>query len=96
MLPLAALAASPRCWPRRGPGRTRTACFGDLAAMLLLPPVTGCCTCGVALEAHGQNTAGVLRDGRPVRLLYRDFGGVRVSPAGWPAPASSAPPLPAT
>jgi len=34
---------------------------------------------GVALEAHGQNTLVVLRDGRPVRILYRDLGGVRVS-----------------
>ncbi|MBA3488246.1 MAG: hypothetical protein H0T78_01660 [Longispora sp.] len=35
---------------------------------------------GVALEAHGQNTLVVLRDGWPVRAVYRDFGGVRVSP----------------
>jgi len=36
---------------------------------------------GVALEPHGQNTIVVLRDGIPVRLLYRDFGSIRVSPA---------------
>jgi siderophore synthetase component len=36
---------------------------------------------GVALEAHGQNAVVVLREGWPVRLLYRDFGGIRVSPA---------------
>ncbi|GAA4974189.1 IucA/IucC family protein [Actinoplanes utahensis] len=35
---------------------------------------------GVALEAHGQNTLVVLRDGRPVRAVYRDLGGVRVHP----------------
>ena len=35
---------------------------------------------GVALEAHGQNTLVVLRDGRPVRVLYRDLGGIRVDP----------------
>ena len=34
---------------------------------------------GVALEAHGQNTVVVLRNGLPVRLLYRDFGSIRVS-----------------
>jgi siderophore synthetase component len=34
---------------------------------------------GVALEAHGQNTLIVLKDYRPHRILYRDFGGVRVS-----------------
>lgn len=36
---------------------------------------------GIALEAHGQNTVVVLRNGLPVRLLYRDFGSIRVSTA---------------
>ncbi|HWR48540.1 MAG TPA: IucA/IucC family protein [Pseudonocardiaceae bacterium] len=36
---------------------------------------------GVALEPHGQNAVVVLRNGLPVRLLYRDFGSIRVSPA---------------
>ncbi len=36
---------------------------------------------GIALESHGQNAIVVLRGGLPVRLLYRDFGSVRVSPA---------------
>ncbi|MFZ0121700.1 MAG: IucA/IucC family protein [Pseudonocardiaceae bacterium] len=36
---------------------------------------------GIALEAHGQNAVMVLRNGLPVRLVYRDFGSVRVSPA---------------
>ncbi|GAA1751875.1 IucA/IucC family protein [Luedemannella helvata] len=45
------------------------------------PPLFALLDRGVALEAHGQNTLVVLRDGRPVRLLYRDVGGVRVSPA---------------
>ncbi|HJT04775.1 MAG TPA: IucA/IucC family protein [Pseudonocardiaceae bacterium] len=36
---------------------------------------------GVALEPHGQNAVVVLRAGLPIRLLYRDFGSVRVSPA---------------
>ena len=36
---------------------------------------------GVALEAHGQNAVVVLRNGLPVRLLYRDFGSIRVSTA---------------
>ncbi|GIG56408.1 iron transporter [Longispora fulva] len=47
----------------------------------VLPPLLALLTMGVALEAHGQNTLVVLRDGRPVRGVYRDFGGVRVSPA---------------
>jgi siderophore synthetase component len=36
---------------------------------------------GVALEPHGQNVIVVLRAGVPARLLYRDFGSVRVSTA---------------
>ncbi len=36
---------------------------------------------GIALEPHGQNALLVLHDGLPVRLLYRDFGSIRVSPA---------------
>ncbi len=46
----------------------------------LLPPVFALLERGIALEAHGQNVLGVLRDGRLTRVLYRDFGGVRVSP----------------
>jgi siderophore synthetase component len=53
---------------------------GDLAR-LLLPPLLRLLHLGVALEAHGQNTLVGLRDGRPVRVYYRDFGGVRLSPA---------------
>jgi siderophore synthetase component len=34
---------------------------------------------GVALEPHGQNAVVVLRNGLPVRLLYRDFGSIRIS-----------------
>jgi siderophore synthetase component len=47
---------------------------------------------GVALEPHGQNAVVVLRNGAPTRVLYRDFGSVRVSPARlagrgvWPPP----------
>lgn len=49
-------------------------------ARLVLPAVLHPLDAGVALEAHGQNLLGVVRDNRLVRLLYRDFGGVRVSP----------------
>jgi len=52
--------------------------FADLAVILWTPLVTVLGR-GVALEAHGQNTLVVLRAGRPVRILYRDLGGVRVS-----------------
>ncbi|MGW0883086.1 IucA/IucC family protein [Streptomyces sp. NPDC002671] len=49
-------------------------------AGLVLPPALTLLSMGVALEAHGQNTLVVLRNGRPVRVLYRDLDGVRVSP----------------
>ncbi|MFI0217666.1 IucA/IucC family protein [Streptomyces lydicus] len=49
-------------------------------AGLVLPPALTLLSMGVALEAHGQNTLVVLRNGRPVRVLYRDLDGVRISP----------------
>jgi ferric iron reductase FhuF-like transporter/IucA/IucC family protein len=76
VLPLGALAV---------PGLLREAAgddpyrwFAELAAILWTPLVTVLHR-GVALEAHGQNTLVVLRGGHPVRILYRDLGGVRVS-----------------
>jgi siderophore synthetase component len=50
-------------------------------AKILLPPLTALLDRGIALEAHGQNTLVGLENGRPVRTLYRDLGGVRVSRA---------------
>jgi hypothetical protein len=44
----------------------------------LVPAVAEVARRGVALEAHGQNLLVVVRDGVPVRLVYRDLGGVRV------------------
>lgn len=49
-------------------------------AELVLPAALTLLSMGIALEAHGQNTLVVLREGRPVRVLYRDLDGVRVSP----------------
>jgi siderophore synthetase component len=73
-----------------GYGGDPYAWLADLAAVLL-PPMLTVLARGVALEAHGQNTLVVLHAGRPVRICYRDLGGVRVSPArlraaGVPAP----------
>jgi len=65
---------------------------GDLAR-LLLPPLLRLLHLGVALEAHGQNTLVGLRDGRPVRVYYRDFGGVRLSPARLATAAIATPKL---
>lgn len=87
IMPIAALAA-----PSPGDGRPLirevvTLGYGghpagfiaDLAA-LLLPPLLTLLHRGVALEAHGQNLLVTLQHGRPLRLSYRDIGGVRVSP----------------
>jgi siderophore synthetase component len=62
-----------------GYGRDALA-FVDALATVLLRPVFGWLELGVALEAHGQNVLAVIREARLVGLLYRDFGGVRVSP----------------
>jgi siderophore synthetase component len=100
VLPLAALAARS---PADGlplvreavtlgyPGRPADL-FADLVN-LLFPALTTLLHLGVALEAHGQNMCVVLRRGRPVRLLYRDLGGVRVSPRRLSAHGFSVPPL---
>lgn len=87
LLPLAVLAA-----PSPATGRpilTEAVTLGyrgrplpfvrDLLRVLLPPPLR-MLQSGVALEAHGQNTLVLLRQGRPRRLWYRDVGGVRVSP----------------
>lgn len=60
---------------------------------VLLPPLLRVLHRGVALEAHGQNTLVVLRGADPVRILYRDLGGVRVNPARLRAVGMSPPPL---
>jgi hypothetical protein len=62
-----------------------------LLGRVLFAPLARVLERGVALEAHGQNTLVVLRGGRPVRIVYRDLGGVRVSGrrldrAGYAAP----------
>lgn len=94
VVPLAALAAGgpPLIVDavRGGDGPYRW--FEDLA-LILWPPLLAVLERGVALEAHGQNTLVVLRGGRPVRILYRDLGGVRVSPARLRAAGVEAPPL---
>jgi siderophore synthetase component len=74
-VPLTAIYATEAALVAGDPGRWLT----DLAE-LVLPPALTLLSMGVALEAHGQNTLVVLRDGRPVRILYRDLDGVRVSP----------------
>src|SRR5262249_54148710 len=60
---------------------------------LLLPALLRLLQQGVALEAHGQNTLVVLARGRPVRLVYRDLGGIRLHAGRLAAAGYSAPPL---
>jgi siderophore synthetase component len=64
-------------------GRSRSdaaASFLDAYCACLLPPfLTLLSGWGVALEPHGENVVLVLRRGMPVRVLYRDFGGIRIS-----------------
>jgi siderophore synthetase component len=82
-LPYAALALRPDLVRRH---------FDRLVG-LLLRPVLALLYVGVALEAHGQNTLVVCNAAGPVRLLYRDFGGVRVSPRRLAHAGLEAPPL---
>jgi siderophore synthetase component len=69
--------------------------FFDRLMRLALPPLLRLLRVGVALEAHGQNLL-VTFQGRsmtPVRLVYRDMGGVRISPRLLLAAGIEAPPL---
>ncbi|MEX2970613.1 IucA/IucC family siderophore biosynthesis protein [Streptomyces sp. C184] len=65
-------------------------------AELVLPPALTLLSMGVALEAHGQNTLVALRDGRPVRVLYRDLDGVRIHPERLALHGFALPPLAGT
>jgi siderophore synthetase component len=93
-VPLAVLAA-----PSPATGRPVATELGDPLtlvsglARLALPPLLDLLAQGVALEAHGQNLLVVLRGDVPVRLLYRDLGGVRVSPARLRRAGIDPPPL---
>jgi siderophore synthetase component len=86
-LPLAVLAAAGVDGRPVAAAAVDAGCAGDPVAWLaalarvVLPGPLALLRLGVALEAHGQNTLVVLRAGRPVRLWYRDVGGIRVSPA---------------
>lgn len=84
--PLAAEAVS------LGYGGDPVAYFADLCR-IVLPPLLTLLHAGIALEAHGQNTLVGLRGGRLSGLLYRDLGGVRISPARLRAYGVDPPPL---
>jgi siderophore synthetase component len=88
-VPIAVLSAAPMLLSRGHDAYEIMGLLGDL----LFAPLMTVLARGVALEAHGQNTLVVLRDGRPVRTLYRDLGGVRVSAARLGQAGFEAPPL---
>jgi siderophore synthetase component len=67
--------------------------FAAALAGLLVPPLLRLLRRGAALEAHGQNTLVVLAGGRPVRICYRDLGGLRLSPKRLAADGVEVPPL---
>lgn len=84
VVPVAALA---------GTAAVRSAVWRARFARLVLSVCLEALDLGVALEAHGQNLLVVLSPaGAPVRLVYRDLGDIRLSPArlarhGLPVPA---------
>ncbi|WP_330186058.1 IucA/IucC family protein [Dactylosporangium sp. AC04546] len=84
VLPLAALPARPDLL---------TPAFFTRLVELMLPPLLTLLDAGVALEAHGQNTLVQLHDGRPVRIHYRDLGGLHVHAGRLGAAGLQMPPL---
>jgi staphyloferrin A synthase len=99
-VPLAALAAPSPSDGRPlaveavalGYGGDPVAYFAHLCR-IMVPPLLALLHAGVALEAHGQNTLVELHGGRLAGLLYRDVGGVRISPARLQAHGVDPPPL---
>ncbi len=80
--PLLAAVLEELASTHRGARGDRAACFLASYCGCALPALFAWLSrWGVALEAHGQNAVVVLRNGLPVRLLYRDFGSIRVSTA---------------
>jgi siderophore synthetase component len=60
---------------------------------LLVPPLLALLHLGVALEAHGQNTLVEVAGGAPVRIYYRDLGGIHVHPGRLARAGVAMPPL---
>jgi siderophore synthetase component len=54
--------------------------LADYARLLLPPVVTLAARYGIGLEAHLQNCLPTFRDGRPHRIVFRDFAGLRLHP----------------
>jgi D-ornithine---citrate ligase len=54
--------------------------LGDYARLLLPPVVALAARYGIGLEAHLQNCLPTFKDGRPHRIVFRDFAGLRLHP----------------
>ncbi|WP_430510057.1 IucA/IucC family protein [Gottfriedia solisilvae] len=50
----------------------------EYASLIIPGALTLLVKYGIGLEGHLQNSVMVFKDGRPVRLLFRDWGGVRI------------------
>ncbi len=64
-----------------GPDHAALALLAEYTALFMPMILIMLTKYGIGLEAHLQNTLVVFREGRPVRLLLRDFGGLRLNPA---------------
>ncbi|WP_433199365.1 IucA/IucC family protein [Dactylosporangium sp. CS-047395] len=85
VLPLALL-------PHRPDLATRA--FRKALVELVLPPMLRLLHDGVALEAHGQNTLVELDTNKqPIRVYYRDLGGIHVHPERLARAGRTMPPL---
>jgi siderophore synthetase component len=62
----------------RSPREAAYRFFSEYAAMVLPGFLTLMVKYGIGLEGHLQNSVPVFKDGRPVRLLFRDWGGARI------------------
>ncbi|NUS72965.1 MAG: hypothetical protein HOQ05_06105 [Corynebacteriales bacterium] len=80
-LPVAALRAESPITKKPLLNELETATFATDYAELVLPPLLTLVTkYGIALEAHAQNTLVTLKERKPDRITYRDFGAIRISP----------------
>jgi siderophore synthetase component len=52
--------------------------FSEYACILLEGCLTLMTKYGIGLEAHLQNIVPVFKNGRPIRMLFRDWGGARI------------------
>jgi siderophore synthetase component len=91
---LADLAEQYRAGYAAAPDQAALALLAEYAALFMPVILILLVKYGIGLEAHLQNTLVVFRNGRPVRLLLRDFAGLRLNPARLAAAGVSYEPYP--